>query len=126
VNGTEVAQDVLTGTPTTGPVNSSDLWNPSVQTAAGATYRLLFTFNQPVLVSSITFASYGDSNHDPKQLNVFTSFSSSMIQSFPTKVGYGNWQTFTLTTPVTTSTIGLEFVPNYQPNEVAIHHVSFA
>ena len=125
-NGTMIASDVLTGTPTTGSVASSDLWQPIVNPKAGANYELLFTFSQVVTISTITFASYGDKTHDPTTMNVFETFSGTLVQSFPTAVGSTAWQTFKLTTPITTNTVGLQFVPNVQASEVAIHHVSFA
>jgi hypothetical protein len=119
-----------------GPVNGGstlDLWNPSYTDTRIPTmgYQLLATWSTPVVVSVISVmfqAASNDTVHGAKTLNVFTNTMAAggtLVQSFPVPTQANVVQSFTLSAPMTTSVLMLEFVPSGQ-YQVIVSNLSFA
>jgi hypothetical protein len=94
-------------------------------------YQLLATWSTPVVVSVISVmfqAASNDTVHGAKTLNVFTNTMAAggtLVQSFPVPTQANVVQSFTLSAPMTTSVLMLEFVPSGQ-YQVIVSNLSFA
>lgn len=108
----------------------SNGWNPMPVgngSTNGRVFKLLFKFNRPTNVKSVSVSLGGDTTHDTKVLNVYKDGSfadASLVKSYNPTIGTANMQVFTLQSPVNTDTIGLSFQANTQW-QVYVRQVSF-